>query len=142
MSSTSCILLICTFPSLFWSVSTSAFHYSRECHVNIHVNCLVPPGIVATEQSSGPFSLLFLSMDVARGQTVRSSNILSFPSFQTHSGCSGFLLTSQGLTFAFNRLEPGLNVPQKSAQGGRCPLHSFYSSFRECNFTHSLTKAG
>lgn len=58
MSSGSCILLVCTLPSLLWSVSTSVFYYSRECHVNIHVNSLVPPGIVATQESSGPYSLL------------------------------------------------------------------------------------
>lgn len=101
-----CILLICTLPSLLQSVSTSVFCYSREYHANIHVNCLVPPGIVATQWSSGPYPLWFLSMDVARGETVRCSNILSFPSFQTYSGCSGLLLTSQGWTFAFNGLEP------------------------------------
>lgn len=84
---------------------SSVFCYSREYHVNIHVNCLVPPGIVATQWSSGTYPLLFLSMEVARGEPVRCSDTLSFRSFQIHSGCSGFLLTSQGWTFAFNMLQ-------------------------------------
>lgn len=128
MSSGTCILLICTVPSLLWSVSTRSPVYfaiaGNKYHVNTDVNCLVPPGIVATQWSSGTYPLLFLSMNVARGEIMSCSDILSFPSFQTHSGCSGFLLTSQGWTSAFNRLESiWMSLRKGPMEADACFIH-------------------
>lgn len=76
------------------------------------------------------------------GETVRCSDISSFPCFHTHSG---FLCPCSPHKSAFRRLAllscvHSLAVPPKSAYGGRCPFNSFYSSSRECMFSYSLTK--
>lgn len=99
-----CTLLTCTLPSLLWSVSTSVFCYSRECPVNIHVKCLMPPGIVATEWSSGPYPLLiWVWMLPEEGQwdvLISCPSHLSTLTLAVLDSCSphkGGLLPSTGL---------------------------------------------
>lgn len=62
-------------PWLCFGVLHSAqFAIVENTAGNMGVGWLVPPGLVATQQSSGPSPLLFLSMDVMRGYHLRRNS--------------------------------------------------------------------